>query len=165
MKNLPSVEALLDSWFPTTPALHLVPAPAKQRPPLRFLWNGIKGPDGKLQGCHYSFTAAWSNGHQSYPTHITIYHNSHCGSFSGDVAAAFDGEIENHTDSQTDYFTNDHITINLDHPLFEQVAQGCIAQDEHRARHADKMAAKRRGRPNGDNYRKTVATLRALLAK
>lgn len=155
LASLPTTRALLDSWTVAPEA----PAAVS----LRFLWNGIKGADGKLQKASYSFSKAWSDDYRSVPMHLTIYHNSHCGSFNADVSEAF--EVENATDSQTDYFVSDRITVEIDHPLFATVAEAFIAQQTHRAKHSDKMDAKRGRKPSGDGYRKDIADVRAILAR
>jgi hypothetical protein len=93
---------------------------------LRFFYNGIKAADGKLQRCWYSDAQL-----RSHPAGtITIYGR---GRFSKDVAAEF--IVENNTEMQTDYFEDDRIRVEPDHPLYAEVAAALAKQQEHRDRH------------------------------
>lgn len=98
---------------------------------LKFFWNGIKGSDGKLQFCSYSDTQLTNHPAGT----ITIYASGYKGTmrFKGDVAEAFAGNIQNDTDSQTDYFEDDHIRVLPTHPLYSQVK---AALDARQARYA-----------------------------
>lgn len=90
---------------------------------LRFLWNGIKAADGKLQRCWYSDGQLYD----SPAGTITIYAREYR-SFSAEVYEAF--EVINHSDPMTDYFDQDTIRVTPDHPLYAkvQVAAGLLAE-------------------------------------
>lgn len=102
---------------------------------LKFVWNGIKGSDGKLQA------ASYSNGPLiNYPAGtLTIYAKNYR-RFSAEVAEAF--TIENNSDSMTDYFEEDHIRVLPGHPLYDAVKAAVDAQTAH----SDRMQAKRTAR-------------------
>ena len=102
---------------------------------LKFVWNGIKGSDGKLQSTSYSDGPLIS-----YPAGtLTIYAKSH-GGFSAEVAEEF--SIENNSDSITDYFEKDRIRVLPGHPLYAAVKAAVAAQTAH----FDRMQAKRTAR-------------------
>lgn len=98
-------------------------------PPL-FYWNGIKDAKGeKLQRAHYSggFYCHLPDGT------ITIYARDY-DSFSAKVRACF--QVDNDTDTQTDYFDSDRIRVLPGHPLYGQVKaamDACSAHYEKRA--------------------------------
>lgn len=99
---------------------------------MKFFYNGIKGSDGKLQKCSFSDGLLIN-----FPAGtITIYADSYRG-FYGDVADAF--EIQNNSDSQTDYFERDRIRVTPNHPLYDQVK---VALDKKKA-HWNAVQAKR----------------------
>lgn len=100
---------------------------------LRFFWNGIKASDGKLQAAYF-----WDSELRNYPAGtITISAKNYSG-FSAQVAEAF--EIQNHTDSQTDYFEHDTIRVTPTHPLYSQVK---ASMDARKMRN-EKLSQKRR---------------------
>jgi hypothetical protein len=111
---------------------------------LKFLWNGIKANGGKLQSASYSTGRL-----TGYPEGtITIYANRYR-RFSVEVCEAF--EVQNDTDSCSDYFEGDRVRVTPDHPLYAQVKAAALANEAH----YDKLQAKR------DQKR---AAQRALLA-
>lgn len=104
---------------------------------LKFFWNGIKGSDGKLQCCTYSDGTL-----TNYPAGtLTIYAAGHKGTyrFKGDVAAAF--EVQNDSDSMTDYFESDRVRVTPDHPMHAKVLAALNAQTAHWAARHTKRAA------------------------
>lgn len=102
---------------------------------LKFVWNGIKGSDGKLQ------PASYSDGRLiNYPAGtLTIYAKNYR-RFSAEVAEAF--TIENNSDGMSDYFEEDHIRVLPDHSLYDAVKAAVDAQTAH----FDRMQAKRTAR-------------------
>lgn len=126
---------------------------------IRFLWNGLKGSDGKLQRAHYSFQRAWTTGTgKVIPTHITIFARDYDG-FSSEIAAEF--TIENRTDIQADYFDKDTIMVEPSHPRFRDVAaallQGATKDATRCANHGKPQDAK--------NYANRAGEVRAFLAE
>jgi hypothetical protein len=104
-------------------------------PHLRFLWNGIKGSDGKLQRCWYSYRN-WIPGIDPETVGITAKDYER---FSAEIHGAF--TVENHTDLQSDYFDSDRIKVSRSHPLYSRVKAAYDAQEAHRNRHAAKRMA------------------------
>ncbi len=91
---------------------------------MKFFYNGIKGSDGKLQGCSYSYGP-----YVNLPENcITIYGKKYR-DFSAEVREAF--TIENNSDCQTDYFENDRIRVMPSHPLYEQVKEAMLKHKAH----------------------------------
>ena len=91
---------------------------------LKFYWNGIKENGGKLQRAWYSFGNLIN-----YPADtITIYGRDYT-SFSPEVQKAF--EVQNDSDSQTDYFEQDRIRVTSDHLLYPQVFAAYRAHKAH----------------------------------
>ena len=111
---------------------------------LKFFYNGIKENGGKLQKCSYSISQLLNYPEGTY----TIYARDYA-RFSKEVQQAFD--VENNTDSMTDYFETDTIRVKPDHPLYEQVKAAHIAQGEH----AEKVRNNRQARKFG----KAIANL------
>jgi hypothetical protein len=101
----------------------------------KFLWNGIKVDNGKLQRGSYSIGNLI--GHPEAT--ITIYARNYSG-FSAAVWEAFD--VQNDSDGMTDYFETDRIRVRPDHPLYSQVVKAAEAAHAH----SDKMQAKREQR-------------------
>lgn len=97
--------------------------PPKSRAPepgIKFFWNGIKVDGGKLIPCHYSI------------------HNRDDGQKSVFIASRGDGRlparyfvVENHTDSQTDYYDTDHTVIEPDHPLYRYAMYAALKNRVH----------------------------------
>lgn len=102
---------------------------------LKFFWNGIKDNGGKLQTCHYS--ASQLIGHPTGT--ITIYKREYS-AFSTGVSAAF--AVQDDTDLVTDYICREHIRVAPDHPLYVQVHEACLQEEEHHAASARKRALK-----------------------
>jgi len=109
--------------------------PAKSSPSggLRFLWNGIKDSDGRLQRCWYN-CRNWIPGIDPETVGITAkdYKN-----FSGEIRAAF--TVQNDSDLMTDYFDSDRIKVSPDHPLYADVRAAYDAQQAHRERRVQKL--------------------------
>ncbi len=94
---------------------------------LRFFYNGIKAPDGRLQKCWYSDTPL-----RSYPVGtITIYARDY-NRFSSEVRAEF--IVENESDMMTDYCEGDSIRVEPNHPLYAQVLEALEKCKAHNAR-------------------------------
>lgn len=93
---------------------------------LRFFWNGIKVDGGKLQKATI---------HINDRGEITIY-GKHYIDFSREIAEAL--TVVNHTDSQSDYFCNDRITVSPGHPLYEEVKVAALKAE---ARWQTRLAA------------------------
>ena len=110
----------------------------------KFLWNGIKVDNSKLQRGSYSIgnlipglVDRCDIGHPEAT--ITIYAKNYSG-FSAAVWEAFD--VQNDSDGMTDYFETDRIRVRPDHPLYSQVLKAAEAAHAH----SDKMQAKREQR-------------------
>lgn len=102
-----------------------------------FYWNGLKDAKGeKLQKAWYSAGGliGWPEGT------ISIYARDYR-RFSAKVSAAFD--VENRTDTQSDYFCNDTIRVIPSHPLYAQVKAAWQAQEAHRDAATAKRASRR----------------------
>ena len=107
---------------------------------LKFFYNGIKANGGKLQKASYSDGKL-----MNYPAGtITIYKKEYAG-FSIEIAEAF--EIDNQTDSQTDYFDKDKIRVVPFNAYYAQVKAASDAQtaawEKFNAKRMAKWAAKR----------------------
>ena len=98
---------------------------------LKFYWNGIKEDGGKLQTCHYSDGQLINHPAGT----ITIYGREYK-SFSAGIHAAF--VVENDSDMQTDYFEQDRIRVQPDHPLYAQVTEALSAHKAHNTKRAAK---------------------------
>lgn len=94
---------------------------------MKFMYNGIKGSDGKLQKCWYS-TANWLNKPQEM---IRIYGKGYK-SFSAEVKAAF--IVEDGTDVMSDYFETEHIDVLPTHPLYAEVFHALLLVRERNER-------------------------------
>ena len=101
----------------------------------KFLWNGIKVNNGQLQKGHYTI----GNLINAPAGAITIYASTYKG-FSREVWEAFD--VQNDSDSMTDYFETDRIRVKPDHPLYAEVLKAAQANEAHDA----KLRAKREER-------------------
>ncbi len=115
---------------------------------IRYMWNGIKV-DGKLYKLWYSFqTQSYQNDDNP---HITMFATSYSNRFPTEIHDLF--TVRNDTDSMTDYFDKDSITLDRTHPEWERVTAAYIKQQNHRA----KMMGRR-----GDTYSLQVeATINA----
>lgn len=103
---------------------------------LKFFWNGIKdnGGKGKLQRCFYS-SGALANAPAGT---ITIYGRDYK-RFSDGIRAAF--TVTNDSDSMTDYFEDDRIRVQPDHPLYKAVQAAMEKESDHNAKRYAKRAA------------------------
>lgn len=102
---------------------------------LKFFYNGIKADAGKLEKCSYSDGSLIN----SPAGTITIYARNYS-RFSRAIAEQF--EVENNTDTMTDYFENDTIRVQPDHQLYAAVKAALEAQKAH----FEKTQAKREQR-------------------
>ena len=93
---------------------------------LKFLWNGIKGSDKKLQKCTY-YGGPWVHGID--PGTIGITSKSY-EPFSAEIREVF--KVTNGTDSQSDHFETDRIKVVPNHPLYRDVQSACKMQEQHR---------------------------------
>jgi len=75
---------------------------------LKFFWNGIKVDGGRLIPCSYSA----DNGDDL----VRIYASN----YSHDIPGRY-FDVENHSDSMSDYFEYDHVTLSPEHPLYKYV--------------------------------------------
>ncbi len=91
---------------------------------LRFLWNGIKGSDGKLQRAHYSNGALL---HHPAGT-LTIYAKDYA-PLSAEVRAAF--TVENDSELISDYIVQDVIRVEPTHPLYVPVLAAYEKMKQH----------------------------------
>jgi len=100
---------------------------------IKFLWNGIKGADGKLRRCSYSDGVLLNHPAGT----LTIYAKDYGidGHFPADVRAVF--TVENDTDMMTDYHETDRIRVEPSHPLYGQVWE---AMQAAKARYIAKAA-------------------------
>ena len=104
-------------------------------PTFKFLWNGIKVNGGQLQKAWYSYSNLINYPEQT----ITIYAKNYR-RFSAEISEVFD--VQNNSDSMTDYFECDKIRVTPDHPLYAQVLEACKASEAH----GERMQAKREER-------------------
>ncbi len=91
---------------------------------LKFYWNGIKVNGGKLQLCSYSGSQLCNHPAGT----ITIYGKRYR-SFSAEIHAAL--KVENNSEMQTDYFENDRIRVQPDHPLYTEAKAALVAAQAH----------------------------------
>jgi hypothetical protein len=111
---------------------------------VKYFWNGLKvNGEKKLYRAHYSFVKEWTRCDTVIPTHLTIYARDYSG-FPAELLEVF--EIENDSDSMTDYFETDSITVHVDHPEFDAVYAAWAAQEEHEAQIKAKRTAKMEAR-------------------
>jgi len=100
---------------------------------LKFFYNGIKDSSGNLYKAWYSVGLL-----TDYPEGtITIYAKNY-GRFSAEIAEQF--EIENNTDSQTDYFEDDKIRVTPSHHLYHAVLEAAQKQEYRNAKRYGKAA-------------------------
>jgi hypothetical protein len=94
---------------------------------LRFFWNGITAPGGKLQRAHYA-KGNYTKESGIPQAAVTIYGCDYQ-SFSPEVREEF--VVTNGTEISTDYFENDRIRVCPDHPLYLEVEFAWQKQEEH----------------------------------
>ena len=104
---------------------------------LKFFYNGIKDSTGRLHKAWYSYSETRNNGMT-----LTVYSADHtCSRFaSEEIGGAF--TVENDTDTMTDYFRPDSITIPKDHKYFRAAISATIKQEEKRVRRLQKQLLK-----------------------
>jgi hypothetical protein len=100
---------------------------------IKFYYNGIKTENnaGKLQKAWYSNSAT-----RDLPAGTITIYASNYRRFCGTVATEF--TVKNDTDTQTDYFDNDKIRVQPDHPRYAEVLAAFEAQEAKRAARAAK---------------------------
>ena len=76
---------------------------------IKIFYNGFKVNGGKLQRFFVSL------GGQKDPETISVYARDYAG-FSKEIHEAF--EVQNDTDTMTDYFAKDRLYIKTDNPLY-----------------------------------------------
>ncbi len=101
----------------------------------KFFWNGIKVNNGPLQKASFSIGNTLNHPQGT----ITIYAKNYR-RFSAEAWEAFD--VQNDSDSMTDYFESDRIRVRPDHPFYAQALKAVHASDAHHS----KMRAKREER-------------------
>ena len=98
----------------------------------KFMYNGIKV-DGKLYGAFYSFGK-----HIKSNTMISIFARSY------EHFPQIGISITNNSDSQSDYFETDTMTIDIDSPMYKDVLKAAI---KARIKNLDRYI-KRNSKPN-----------------
>ena len=88
---------------------------------IRFMWNGIKV-DGKLHRAWYS-TGKLINSPEGT---ITIYGKEYSG-----IPQIEGLQIQNNSDSMTDYFEKDRIRVEPSNPHYKAVTEAVKKQDKH----------------------------------
>jgi len=86
-----------------------------QKSQIRFMYNGLKVGKGKLQKAGYSYQEETEISGRKIPERVTVYGSVYPG-FSAEVRTEL--EVENNSDSMTDYFEADRIRLSPDHPRF-----------------------------------------------
>ncbi len=99
---------------------------------LKFMWNGIKK-DGKLHRAWYS-----KGRFKNYPEDtITIYARDY-----ESLPQDPDLQVENNTDTMTDYFEKDRVRITPSNKYYDAIHQAYLKQEAHNAkRWADRKGA------------------------
>lgn len=101
-----------------------------------FYYNGIKDAKGaELQKVFYSSGKLLNHPEGT----LTIYKRDY-GRFSALVHGCF--EVQNDSDSMTDYFEKDRIRVLPGHPLYAEVLAAKAAADKHEAARRAKRDAK-----------------------
>jgi hypothetical protein len=123
---------------------------------IRFFYNGLKVGKGELQKGRWSLIERHEAATYTIETQIVLY-GSVFPRFSDEIVAAF--EVENNSDSMTDYFEDDQIRFRTNHPRFADAAaamikacQKGIARNEKKGRIEDV-----------EYYRQEMAKVEALL--
>lgn len=100
---------------------------------LKFMYNGIKL-DGELKRAHYS-----KGSYFNFPEGtITIYAKGYS------RLPKIDGlDVENETDSQTDYFDDDKIRVVPGNKYYDLVHSAYKSQEAKKIAHHERMEAKR----------------------
>ena len=102
---------------------------------IKFVWNGIKV-DGELYKCWYSGSDL-----VGFPKGtITIYGKNY-----KDLPRIEGLNVQNDSDSMTDYFENDRIRVTPDNKWFEEVKKAYAQQNEHRTKMFNKKYGNVRG--------------------
>lgn len=118
----------------------------KTKKGIKFFYNGMKVDVGKLIKGGWSYQAEHIDfGGRVYPECVRFYLRSYRGLPS--EARVFFDDIQNDTDSQSDYFETDRVVIMPEHPLFEAAKAAVQADKDHwdavLARREAKRAARR----------------------
>jgi len=92
---------------------------------VRFMWNGIKV-DGKLHRCWYS-TGKLLNSPEGT---VTIYGKEY---YPG-IPQIEGLQIQNNSDSMTDYFEKDRIRVEPTNPHYSAVMEAVKKQDAHQTK-------------------------------
>lgn len=105
-RDAANLQKLADFYNAVAERLAATAEPPKQKEPekgIRFLQNGIKVDGGRLISCWYDL-----NGDE-----VTIFAKEYGGQLPREYF-----EVQNDTDSMTDYFDKDHTTLTPSHPLY-----------------------------------------------
>lgn len=94
---------------------------------LRFLWNGVKHNGGQLFKASYSMGTLTNYPENTITVYAEDYHR-----FPVEVSRWF--HVENHTDSQSDYFDDDKFRACPNHPLYGLIKAALDAQEAHHAK-------------------------------
>lgn len=126
-------------------------AGAKEPPFIKFYWNGFKmaGSD-KLQKCFYSI----------YGESITIYAADYGASLPRDI---FD--VENETDTMTDYFEKDHAIVTPEHPLYKYIRFAAMAEAAHDVKRRIKWIEGRIAKGTRIDYTDDIARAKKQIAE
>lgn len=124
---------------------------------LKFFWNGVKGSDGKLQRVFYSVGRLLSAPEGT----ISIYARD-LGRFSDEVRASF--EVQNNSDSMSDYFESDFIRVRPLHPLYREVAGAYLVSAARSVAALERALADTTSEVARSNRLGEIAELRAEMA-
>lgn len=100
---------------------------------IKFYYNGLKVNGGKLE----KFMAWERQAYKTSPAGIAIHARDYT-RFSPEVHKTF--EVQNNTDSQTDYFEKDSFFVPVTHPRYAEIKRDVI---DAKAAHFDKKNAKK----------------------
>jgi hypothetical protein len=104
-----------------------------------FRANGIQVGGALVRGW-FSYSDAWTDRDGTgHPAHVTFYSHS---LRSDLLRRIFPGEVENNSDSMTDYFEEDKVRFGADHPRYAEALLAVAARKEQAERRAARRQAK-----------------------
>lgn len=106
-----------------------------------FRYNGIQVGGTLIRGW-FSRQAEWRDGDRVVPAHVTFYARSY---HSDLLRRLFAGEVQNGTDTMTDYFEEDKVRFGVDHPRYAEA----LAASEAGSAHSAKLQERRMARAGG----------------
>jgi hypothetical protein len=95
---------------------------------IKIFYNGLKSTENNNK-LEKAFLSQSEN-------HITVYNKRYIG-FSKEIRKEF--EIKNETDSMSDYFEEDHFTVNSDHPRYQEFKDAIAKRDQKRKTKREKQ--------------------------